>query len=299
MSKTEKVSPIKNFFAGGVGGIGLVLAGHPMDTVKVRLQTQPKMIPGKSSLYTGTLDCFMKTITKEGFPGLYKGMGAPLVAITPMTSLLFFGFGLGKKLQQKHPDDPLNYPQLFAAGMLAGVFSTVVLAPVERIKCLLQVQASNNVIKYTGPVDCAIQLYRELGIRGVYKGIILTLMRDVPATGAYFMSYEWMKDCLTPQGKSVNELSVPRILFAGGMAGVFNWIVATPADVLKSRFQTAPEGKYKGFMDVLREMVREEGVRSLYKGFSAVMLRAFPANAACFLGFEVAMKVLNWLVPNA
>lgn len=42
----------------------------------------------------------------------------------------------------------------------------------------------------------------------------------------------------------------------------------------------APEGKYpNGFRDVLRELVREEGVASLYKGFNAVMLRAFPANA--------------------
>ncbi len=42
----------------------------------------------------------------------------------------------------------------------------------------------------------------------------------------------------------------------------------------------APEGKYpSGFRDVLRELIREEGIGSLYKGFNAVMLRAFPANA--------------------
>ncbi|KAI4871952.1 hypothetical protein NFI96_025525 [Prochilodus magdalenae] len=83
------------------------------------------------------------------------------------------------------------------------------------------------------------------------------------------------------------------------MAGIFNWAVAIPPDVLKSRFQTAPEGKYpNGFRDVLRELIREEGVTSLYKGFNAVMLRAFPANAACFLGFELAMKFLNWVAPS-
>lgn len=46
----------------------------------------------------------------------------------------------------------------------------------------------------------------------------------------------------------------------------------------------APEGKYpNGFRDVLRELIREEGVASLYKGFNAVMLRAFPANAVSTL----------------
>uniref|UniRef100_A0A3B5L124 Solute carrier family 25 member 20 n=1 Tax=Xiphophorus couchianus TaxID=32473 RepID=A0A3B5L124_9TELE len=222
----QPISPMKNFFAGGFGGVCLVFAGHPLDTIKVRLQTQPKPKPGESLLYAGTLDCFKKTLAKE-------------------------------------------------------------------------IQASSGKVKYAGPMDCVKQLYKESGIRGIYKGTALTLMRDVPASGMYFMSYEWLKNLLTPAGKSHNELSIPSVLFAGGMAGIFNWAVAIPPDVLKSRFQTAPEGKYpNGFRDVLRELVREEGIGSLYKGFNAVMLRAFPANAACFLGFELAMKFLNWLAPN-
>ncbi|XP_041092945.1 mitochondrial carnitine/acylcarnitine carrier protein-like isoform X2 [Polyodon spathula] len=282
--KEERVSPVKNFFAGGVGGVCLILAGHPLDTIKVRLQIQPKAAPNQAVLYSGTIDCFRKTVAREGLRGLYKGMGAPLAGVTPMTAISFFGFGLGKRLQQKEPTDTLTYPQIFAAGMLAGFLTTFIMAPGERIKCLLQVQTHSGTRKYSGPMDCAAQLYKEMGVRGVYKGTVLTLMRDVPTSGIYFMSYEWLKNILTPQGQSVSELSVPRILFAGGVAGLFNWAVALPADVLKSNFQTAPEGKYSGFRNVLRELIREEGLGSLYKGFSAVMLRAFPANAACFLG---------------
>ncbi|XP_036984366.2 mitochondrial carnitine/acylcarnitine carrier protein isoform X2 [Artibeus jamaicensis] len=250
-------------------------------------------------MYSGTFDCFRKTLVREGITGLYRGMAAPLVGVTPMFAVCFFGFGLGKKLQQKHPEDVLSYPQLFAAGMLSGVFTTGIMTPGERIKCLLQIQASSGETKYTGALDCAKKLYQEAGIRGIYKGTVLTLMRDVPASGMYFMTYEWLKNILTPEGKSVSELSVPRILVAGGIAGIFNWAVAIPPDVLKSRFQTAPPGKYpNGFRDVLRELIQNEGVASLYKGFNAVMIRAFPANAACFLGFEVAMKFLNWIAPN-
>jgi len=301
MAKQQQaaISPGKNFFAGGFGGMCLVFTGHPLDTIKVRLQTQPLPKPGEALLYSGTIDCFKKTLAREGVKGLYKGMAAPLVGVTPMFAVCFFGFGLGKKLQQKGPDDILTYPQLFAAGMLSGVFTTAIMAPGERIKCLLQIQAASGDTKYKGAVDCAKQIYRESGIRGIYRGTALTLMRDVPASGMYFMTYEWLKNLLTPAGKSHSELSVPSILFAGGMAGIFNWAVAIPPDVLKSRFQTAPMGKYpNGFRDVLRELIREEGVASLYKGFTAVMLRAFPANAACFLGFELAMKLLNWAAPN-
>ncbi|XP_072344048.1 mitochondrial carnitine/acylcarnitine carrier protein-like isoform X2 [Scyliorhinus torazame] len=238
MGKAQRVNPLRNLLAGGVGGVCLILAGHPLDTVKVRLQTQPKALPGHSLLYQGAIDCLRKTVTSEGLSGLYKGMAAPILAITPVTAVVFFGYGLGKKLQQKHPEDTLTRPQLFAAGMVAGVFSTVILGPVERIKCLLQIQAGAGTTTYAGPTDCVRQLYKQSGLAGIYKGTVLTLLRDVPASGVYFLSYEWLKDILTPKGQSVCDLSAPRILLAGGMAGIFNWMVAIPADVVKSRFQT-------------------------------------------------------------
>lgn len=72
-----------------------------------------------------------------------------------------------------------------------------------------------------------------------------------------------------------------------------------PADVLKSRLQTAAPGTYpNGIRDVFRELMRNEGPMALYKGVTPVMLRAFPANAACFIGFEIAMKFLNYAAPN-
>lgn len=61
----------------------------------------------------------------------------------------------------------------------------------------------------------------------------------------------------------------------------------------------APQGTYKnGIRDVFRELMRTEGPLALYKGVTPVMLRAFPANAACFIGFEISMKTLNIVAPN-
>ena len=65
-----------------------------------------------------------------------------------------------------------------------------------------------------------------------------------------------------------------------------------------SIFLPAPEGTYGGVADVFRHLVKEEGIGALYKGAVPVMLRAFPANACCFLGYEVAMYGLNVLAPN-
>jgi solute carrier family 25 carnitine/acylcarnitine transporter 20/29 len=292
---------VKSFFAGGFGGMCLVAAGHPLDTIKVRLQTMPKPVQGQLPLYNGTFDCAKKTVVREGVKGLYKGMAAPLAGVTPMYAVCFLGFSIGKQLQQSTPNQQLTSVQLFKAGMLSGVFTTLIMAPGERIKCLLQIQAAGAAgeVKYKGPVDCMKQLYREGGIRSVYKGTAATLLRDVPASGMYFMTYEMLKKSLTPAGKSASDLSPLRTIFAGGMAGVFNWLVAIPPDVLKSRLQTAPEGTYpNGIRDVFRQLMKEEGLAALYKGTAPVMIRAFPANAACFLGYEIAMKFLNWLAPN-
>ncbi|XP_047482671.1 mitochondrial carnitine/acylcarnitine carrier protein-like isoform X2 [Penaeus chinensis] len=293
------VSPAKDFLAGGFGGMCLVTAGHPLDTIKVRLQTQPIPKPGEQLLYKGTWDCALKTVRQEGFFGLYKGMAAPLIGVTPMFAVCFLGFGVGKKLQQKTPDEKLTAVQLFNAGMLSGVFTTAIMTPGERIKCLLQVQAAGTgPTLYKGPLDVVKVLYKEGGIRSIYKGTCATLLRDVPASGMYFMTYEWLKNMLSPPGKE-GELSPVRTLVAGGTAGMFNWLVAIGPDVLKSRLQTAPEGKYpNGIRSVFVDIMRTEGPRALFKGVAPVMIRAFPANAACFLGYEVAIKFLNYMAPN-
>jgi len=131
----------------------------------------------------------------------------------------------------------------------------------------------------------------------MYKGTCATLLRDVPASGMYFMTYECLKRAMTPADST--SLSPLRTLLAGGVAGVLNWAVAIPADVMKSRIQTAPENAYpRGVRDVFKQMMKEEGPRALFKGVAPVMLRAFPANAACFMGYEVALKFLNYAAPN-
>ncbi|XP_064778031.1 mitochondrial carnitine/acylcarnitine carrier protein-like isoform X2 [Oncorhynchus masou masou] len=234
-------------------------------------------------------------------PHIYLSL-SPL--FLPLLSSLFLPL-LPLSLSLHHslpPSLSVRPSQLFLSGCLAGVFTTVIVCPGERVKCLLQVQASGGqqAVRYAGPLDCALKLYKAQGIRSIYKGTTLTLIRDVPSNGAYFMAYDFLKHKMTAEGESVSQLSTPKILLCGGIAGICNWIVGLPPDVLKTNFQTAPDGRYRGtgLVDVLRELLRDEGPRALYKGSNAVFLRAFPANAACFLGYELALECLNWLAPT-
>ena len=76
------------------------------------------------------------------------------------------------------------------------------------------------------------------------------------------------------------------------MAGIANWIVALPIDVGKSRFQTAPEGQYKSLFEVYAELIRKDGIRAFYKGFTPVILRF----VVLLLKFSFFYLIFNFFV---
>lgn len=197
-------------------------------------------------------------------------------------------------LEDKSRD--LNVAEICVAGGLSAVPTTALMAPSERIKCLLQIQndGGGGKKKYDGMADCAKQLYREGGIRSVYKGTVATLLRDVPGSVAYFAVYEIVKREIM-RWQDTTSLSPGAVLTAGGLAGMATWSISIPADVLKSRFQTAPEGTYGGLMDVYTKLVKEEGYGGLFRGLRPALIRAFPANAACFFGMEMSRSLLTFL----
>lgn len=291
------MGPVQYFVCGGFGGICTVVVGHPFDTIKVRLQTMALPKPGENPLYLGTADCMKKTLAKEGLKGFYKGMGAPLAGVAPIFAISFMGYRVGKQIFGPGDVKLFTYTDYFVAGAFSGIFTTSIMAPGERIKCLLQIQADSKTKLYNGPVDCAKKLYMEGGMRSIYRGAGATLLRDVPASGLYFLTYEGLRDYLTNKGET--DISILGTIFAGGMAGIANWLIGMPFDVLKSRLQTAPEGRYpNGIRDVAKHLLKTEGPLALYKGLTPVLMRAFPANAACFVGFEMCRKLFQMFSPQ-
>jgi solute carrier family 25 (mitochondrial carnitine/acylcarnitine transporter), member 20/29 len=192
-------------------------------------------------------------------------------------------------------DPKLSTAEIAAAGFFSAVPTTLIMAPSERIKVLLQIQGQGGESKYKGPVDVVRQLYKEGGFRSIFRGTGATLARDGPGSAAYFAAYEIVKHALTPAGAKPEDLNFGAVLFAGGMAGVAMWTIAIPPDVIKSKLQTAPAGTYTGTLDCLKQTLRTEGPKALFKGLGPAMLRAFPANAATFLGVEASLKVMNML----
>ncbi|CAM9143832.1 unnamed protein product, partial [Ectocarpus sp. 6 AP-2014] len=288
---TTELSGFANFLAGGFGGMCLVIVGHPLDLLKVKLQT--------GGQYKGVADAAAKTLQAEGPRGFYRGVSAPLVGVTPIFATCFWGYDMGLKLcsraaKGKDADAKMSLGEKMLAGAFSALPATALTAPVERIKCLLQIQgeevARGAKPKYLGMVDCARKLHATGGFGSVFKGWEVTLMRDVPGSVAYFGVYEFLKEVFAAEDGTVSSAG---ILSAGGFAGMATWAVAIPPDVIKSRWQTAAEGTYSNLGDVLRTLLREEGAAALYRGVAPAMLRAFPANAACFFGVDLAKSILG------
>lgn len=114
------------------------------------------------------------------------------------------------------------------------------------------------------------QLYKEGGLRSIWRGTGATLARDGPGSAAYFVSYESIKRLLTPAGQDPQSLNLLNVLLAGGTAGMAMWSIAIPPDVIKSRLQGAPHGTYSGFLDCARKLVAKDGPSALFKGFGPV-----------------------------
>ncbi|KAG7099021.1 hypothetical protein E1B28_000904 [Marasmius oreades] len=282
----------KAFIAGGIGGVCAVLVGHPFDLTKTRLQTAP------TGTYTGALDVVKKALARDGITGMYRGIVPPLLGVTPIFAVSFWAYDASKQLiyalTPNRRSEGLSTAELAAAGFLSAVPATAVTAPVERAKVLLQIQGQGGTEqKYKGVLDVIKHLYKEGGLRSIFRGSGATLMRDGPGSAAYFAAYEVTKKALTPAGHSPSDLNLSAIVLAGGMAGVAMWTLAIPPDVIKSRIQSAPTGTYSGIMDCARKTIAQDGAGALFKGLGPAMARAFPANAATFLGVEASRKLLN------
>ncbi|PIN23670.1 Mitochondrial carnitine-acylcarnitine carrier protein [Handroanthus impetiginosus] len=292
----------KDLTAGTVGGAAQLICGHPFDTIKVKLQSQPPPLPGQPLKYAGAIDAVKQTLAAEGPRGLYKGMGAPLATVAAFNAVLFTVRGQMEALLRSAPGAPLTVNQQVVCGAGAGVAVSFLACPTELIKCRLQAQsalASSGsaavAVKYAGPMDVARHvLQSEGGARGLFKGLVPTLGREVPGNAAMFGVYEAVKQYLAG-GQDTSGLGRGSLILAGGVAGAAFWGFVYPTDVVKSVLQVDDykNPRFSGSIDAFRKILKSEGVKGLYKGFGPAMARSVPANAACFLAYEITRSSLG------
>ncbi|CAG8553727.1 4726_t:CDS:2, partial [Ambispora leptoticha] len=173
----------------------------------------------------------------------------------------------------------------------AGLTVSFVATPIEHIKARLQVQYDASTKIYNGPIDCALKLYRNNGIFGLWKGLAETLLfRSWFAV--FWASYDiystWLRKL------KINEGAVN--FFAGGFGATTFWCFAFPFDVVKNRMMTQPDTKPPRFSNMIscaRHLYQTEGYSGFYRGFTPCLLRSFPTNASALFAFETTMRFLK------
>ena len=288
---------VKEVLAGGAGGAAFIFVGFPFDTLKVRMQSAEK------GMYNGFIDAGVKSLRRDGFLALYKGLLAPFIAQPPMFAIYFWGYHIGNEISKQvgclhRRDGSVDFyaPAIAFSGAFSAIPGTFALVPVERIKIALQVQVENvakgETPKYNGAMDCFLKIRAEEGIiKGMYKGTLATLARDVPGCVGWYGGYYFFKNLSRREDGSYSMLG---LLNAGGCGGIVNWIICMPADVIKTRIQNASPGQYPGGIpQVLGETLAKEGFSGMYRGFIPAIMRAYPANAACFSVVELVRYLLS------
>ncbi|EGW35430.1 mitochondrial carrier protein [Spathaspora passalidarum NRRL Y-27907] len=279
------------FVAGMASGVMKNVVGHPFDTVKVRLQTAP------AGQFRGPIDCVLQTLRREGPLGFYKGFTPPLVGWVLMDSVMLGSLHVYRRLikENVYPDqEKLPLMGHVVAGLGSGLTVSFVAAPIEQFKARLQIQYNNNTKLYTGPIDVATKLYKVSGIRGIYSGLLSTMIfrtNFVFWWGSYELFTQWFE--------ANTKLSKPAINFwSGGLSATVFWIFAYPADVVKQTIMTdsphAAEKKFPRWIDAVKYIYRERGgISGFTRGFGPSILRSFPANAAALAAFEAVMRFLH------
>lgn len=274
----------RDLFSASIGSVFCCYTGQPFDTIKVRMQANP-------SLYFGFFNTVNTLVGNEGVIALWKGAVPTAMGMILENAM---AFGVNEFLKRAFPD-PSNKvnerPELlrpFLMGGITGCCSATVLLPSEVIKAKTQVMVGTS----QSSVDIVKSMVQKQGARSFFTGFDAQLSRDAAFYAFFFGSYE-----LCCYFFRTNIPSMPDELnyfLSGGLAGMLGWTVAMPLDVPKTRVQSKWDTRVFGsYIPELVSIAHTRGIGGFYHGLGPTLLRAFPANAALFLGVEMSKSTFD------
>jgi hypothetical protein len=243
----------KTFLFGIFGGFCGTILSHPFDTVRVVYQ---------EGSYKNIAECTKHLYKTNGITAFYKGLLPPLVGVALEKCALFGVYDNVKRCNSLFNNN--TYSNTFMSGLFAGLVTTTIVTPVEKIKILLQNQKHADI---------------KTLVRGsplsLYNGWTATLFREVPGYGIYFTVYEYLKNTF-----GMPNYYTPAIY--GALCGVASWTFIYPADPIKTKMQN----NSIGFKEALGIIMRNEGLMGLYRGMPLALFRAIPLHGGVFMGYE-------------
>jgi len=183
-----------------------------------------------------------------------------------------------------------------------GAVSKTVMAPVERVKLLLQTQDSNpevisgKVARYKGIGDCFSRVSSEQGFKAFWRGNLVNCLRYAPQQGSA-LAFNDMIGAMFPNYDSKTQFwqSISSKLASGGLAGAIANTICYPFDFARTRLASdmaKGQGQFKGIADCIVSTVKAQGMRGLYTGWSVTVAGAFVYRAGQ-LGFFKQIQDMN------
>ncbi|KAK0740415.1 ADP-ATP translocase [Schizothecium vesticola] len=270
-----------DFLMGGVSAAVSKTAAAPIERIKLLVQNQDEMIKAGrlDRRYNGIADCFRRTTADEGIMALWRGNTANVIRYFP-TQALNFAFRDQFKKMFGYKKDKDGYAKWMAgnlaSGGAAGATSLMFVYSLDYARTRLandnKSSKKGGERQFNGLVDVYRKTLASDGIAGLYRGFGPSVLGIVVYRGLYFGMYDSIKPVLLTGSLEGNFLAS----FALG------WCVTTgagiasyPLDTVRRRMMmTSGEAvKYNGSMDAFRQIVAKEGVKSLFKGAGANILR--------------------------
>jgi solute carrier family 25 (mitochondrial adenine nucleotide translocator), member 4/5/6/31 len=187
----------------------------------------------------------------------------------------------------------------FLKGGISATISKTATAPIERIKLLMQVQATSAQItqKYTGIIDCAVRVYKDQGIVAFWRGNTANIIRYFPTQALNFAFKDKFKEIFVRPASEVGFwLFFLGNLAAGGAAGATSLLIVYPLDFARTRLGAdigkGDKRQFNGIFDCIAKIYKSDGIGGLYQGFAASIYGIIVYRAAFFGGFDTMKSTL-------
>jgi len=272
---------VVDFLMGGVSAAVSKTAAAPIERVKLLIQNQDEMLKTGSldRKYDGISECFKRTVNNEGVASLWRGNTANVIRYFPTQALNFAFRDTYKKMFafKKERDGYAKWMAgNLASGGMAGATSLLFVYSLDYARTRLGNDMKNSKRggerQFNGLVDVYKKTLASDGIAGLYRGFGPSVLGIVVYRGLYFGMYDSIKPVVLVgplEGNFLASFALGWTVTTG--AGVASY----PLDTIRRRMMmTSGEAvKYKSSMDAARQIVAKEGVKSLFKGAGANILR--------------------------
>jgi len=282
--------PVK-FASAGLAACFADVISFPFDTAKVRLQVQGEAVSAAGPQYRGLIGTMMSISRREGPKALYNGLVPGL-----QRQLCFASVRIGlydtvkqfysRKLQAEGADTSVGIRLL--AGGTTGAMAVTCAQPTDVVKTRMQAQVANAPTRYTGVFMAYKTIAVEEGVRGLWKGMFPNIARNSIVTCSELVTYDLIKDQILK--RSLLSDSLPCHVTSAFGAGFCTTLVASPVDVVKTRYMNSAAGTYSGVIGCAVQTFKKEGAKAFYKGFVPSFMRIAVWNITMFVCFEQLKK---------